>query len=161
MSDIFEIAKEYNYADYYDPYTGYIYHISDWHRAKTFGLPVPGIAVEENGVIIGFVRDPDCDNRDNVQHNHDEDNDHYSSFRTAYKESNPNLISAFECKDSSLRFAIHKFNEEDHTVKIRFFNTENVDSCKDLIDRANEKGEIPVAWLEDIVGTYGGCCLRG
>lgn len=158
MSDIFEIAKKYNYADYYDPRTGYIYHISDWYKAKSNGILTHGIDVEEAGVIIGFVRDPDCNDYDINYYNQDEDNNHYSSFRAACKNQ---LNGTFECKDSDLKFSIYEFKPEDHNVKIRFFNIENLDSCKDLIDYANEKGEIPVAWLEDIVGTYSGCCLRG
>ena len=54
--DIYAYAEENPYADYLDMHTGYIYHIAAYMRAKRFGLPTPGIAVSENGKIIGYAR---------------------------------------------------------------------------------------------------------
>ena len=54
--DIYKYAEENPYADYMDMHTGYIYHIADYMRAKRFGLPTPGIAVSENGKIIGYAQ---------------------------------------------------------------------------------------------------------
>ena len=55
--DIFEQAKKMPNADYYDMHTGYVYHISDYTRAKKFGLPTEGIRVSYNGQLIGIVRE--------------------------------------------------------------------------------------------------------
>ena len=53
--DIFEYAKNYN-ADYYDPNTGYIYHVQEYNRTKKFGLPTNGIRVSDmEGNDIGVV----------------------------------------------------------------------------------------------------------
>lgn len=57
MADIFEIAKQYGEADYYDMHTGYTYMTAEYNRAKRFGLPTLGIRVFENGVHIGWVRE--------------------------------------------------------------------------------------------------------
>lgn len=54
--DIYAYAEENPLADYMDMHTGYIYHIADYMRAKRFGLPTPGIAVSENGKIIGYAQ---------------------------------------------------------------------------------------------------------
>ena len=55
--DIIEYAKSINWnADYYDPHTGYLYHIADTGRAlKFFQLPLP-IMVSCDGVKIGHIR---------------------------------------------------------------------------------------------------------
>ena len=57
MADIFEIAKEYGEADYYEMSTGRTYHIQEWARAKRLGLPTEGIKVSENGMLIGIIRE--------------------------------------------------------------------------------------------------------
>ena len=56
MFDIYQYAEKNPHADYMDMHTGYIYHIADYMRAKRFGLPTPGIAVSENGKIIGYAQ---------------------------------------------------------------------------------------------------------
>lgn len=55
--DIFEWAKDYPNADYFDHHTGYIYHVADYMRAKNSGLPTEGILVSYNGELIGIVRE--------------------------------------------------------------------------------------------------------
>jgi hypothetical protein len=61
--DIFELAKTYGEADYLDVYTGNIYLIGEYNRAKRFGLPnvYGGIRVADSvtGAIIGVVREED------------------------------------------------------------------------------------------------------
>lgn len=54
--DIIKYAKSINWgADYYDPYTGYIYHIADTGRAlKFFRLPLP-IMISYNGERVGCI----------------------------------------------------------------------------------------------------------
>ena len=60
MNDIFEIAKTYGEADYYDMCTGRTYLIAEWARAKSFGLPTIGIRVmEPDGSISSYIPDPD------------------------------------------------------------------------------------------------------
>ena len=53
--DIYKYASKFD-ADYYDPHTGYIYHVQEYNRAIRFGLPTIGIRVSENGVTIGYAR---------------------------------------------------------------------------------------------------------
>jgi hypothetical protein len=54
--DIYKYAKEINYgADYYEMSTGRIYHIQDYGLALKRGLPTRGIAVSEDGKIIGYA----------------------------------------------------------------------------------------------------------
>lgn len=54
--DIYKYAEEIDYmADYYDFHTGLIYGIQDYGRALKFGLPTPGIAVYEDGKLIGYA----------------------------------------------------------------------------------------------------------
>lgn len=56
--DIYAYAKETDYAaDYYDYTSGRIYHIQDYGKALKNGLPTPGIAVSENGQIIGYAQE--------------------------------------------------------------------------------------------------------
>ena len=59
--DIFELAKTYGEADYFDMNTGNIYLIAEYNRAKRFGLPnvFGGIRVADSvtGKIIGVVRE--------------------------------------------------------------------------------------------------------
>ena len=58
--DIYAYAESIDYmADYYDWNTGYTYHITDYGRALKFGLPTNGIAVSENGKVIGYARKND------------------------------------------------------------------------------------------------------
>ena len=61
MVDIFEIAKVYGPADYYDINTSCIYLINEWATAKKSGipLPAPGIRVMDlDHNIFGYVPDP-------------------------------------------------------------------------------------------------------
>lgn len=58
--DIYEQAKQMD-ADYYDLNTGYTYLIQEYNRAIRFGLPTPGIRVQDsNGNIIGIAK---CKNK--------------------------------------------------------------------------------------------------
>ena len=50
-----EIFKTYGNADYYDMNRDRIYHIQEYNRAKSFGLPTEGIRVSEGGRTIGIV----------------------------------------------------------------------------------------------------------
>ena len=56
--DIFEYAKTMN-ADYYDFHTGYIYHVQEYNRSKSFGFPVKKIRVSLDGETIGYVSEPE------------------------------------------------------------------------------------------------------
>lgn len=58
--DIWAYARRIDFeADYYDPHTGYIYHLQEYGKARKLGLPAPydGIRVSENGVTIGVVHE--------------------------------------------------------------------------------------------------------
>lgn len=56
MRDIYAYAKEINYgADYYEMPTGRTYHIQDYGLALKRGLPTQGIAVTEDGKLIGYA----------------------------------------------------------------------------------------------------------
>ena len=62
--NIYEYAKSINYgADYYEPRTGYIYHIQEYGEAIKSGKEVPGF-VYNNGKIK-FTTEP----RIRVSHN--------------------------------------------------------------------------------------------
>lgn len=54
--DIYEQAKKDN-ADYYDPFSGYIYKIQEYNRIKENGLPpYPGIRIfDVYGNFIGYA----------------------------------------------------------------------------------------------------------
>lgn len=56
--DIYKYADEFD-ADYYEMGTGRIYHVQDYNRARKYGLPTNGIAVTENGVLIGYCEKAD------------------------------------------------------------------------------------------------------
>ena len=61
--DIFTYAKEFN-ADYYDPYTGYIYKVQDYNKKKKLGISTEGIEVTDSqGTLIGVVSEKNKESR--------------------------------------------------------------------------------------------------
>lgn len=57
--DIFEQARLFPNADYYDFHTGLIYHIQEYTKAKKMGLPTNGIRISSasDGETIGYVKE--------------------------------------------------------------------------------------------------------
>ena len=64
--DIYSYAKNINYnADYYDTHTGRIYKIQDYGLALKRGLPTKGIAIYEDGKLLGYAKKKEVVSRGN------------------------------------------------------------------------------------------------
>lgn len=166
MADIFEIAKTYGEADYYDMASGNTYLIAEYNRAKRFGLPpvAPGIRVMNNGNFIGYVKDPELFNRYFNTDDSSEDNYTYetSSFEKASNYLDEGFNGRFKC-GNGITFIVYNFHKDSKVLQCKFTNISSIDITdegvlKCILD-ANDNGYIKWAWLEDVVGAVGGCRL--
>lgn len=174
MADIFEIAKTYGEADYYDMVSGNTYLIAEYNRAKRFGLPtvVPGIRVMRDGQVIGYVKDPELFSRyfgtdaNPTTIGDSSEENYYTNEASSFKKMSKTLPDGFSGKfkcSNGLTFIIYNFNKDSNVLQCKFTNVNNVDidseSVLKCILDANDDGYIKHAWLEDIIGTLGGCRL--
>lgn len=170
MNDIFEIAKTYGEADYYDMCTGRTYLIAEWARAKRFGLPTIGIRImEPDGSISSYIPDPDNKVVENDKPKKSTigcsinkaldiygDNIIGKTFRTVdgLKVTVENVIIESKKIDNT------KYTTKPINVTVSFSNIDSV-TDKSVIDAIGDGSSktfsIPV--LNDIIGTAHGILL--